>query len=144
MNDLNVCSFTANVVKDAELRFSKDGTAICKFSVAVNKKMKNKEDTSFFNCVVFGKFGESVSKYLVKGTPIAFSAEAKQNVYEKDGVKHYSIDFIVTSLRMFGNKQNNALNSDNGYSNQNYNNNVSQGQYPPNDGESFGNDGIPY
>lgn len=149
-SDINSCNFTGNLTKDADLRFSNSGMAICKFSIAVNKKMKDNESTSFFNCIVFGKFGEAVAKYLVKGTPVSITAEAKQNVYEKDGVKHYSIDFIVNSLRMFGNKQNNGTNQQSGNNNQQSANNAPQGQQATSQEkyaqqhDQFDDDGIPF
>ncbi|MCK5613561.1 single-stranded DNA-binding protein [Candidatus Pacearchaeota archaeon] len=121
-NDINQCSFTGNLVRDAELKYTNQSLAICNFSIAVNKKFKDKEYTSFFSFTIFGKFAEAVSQYLVKGLPIAVGAEAKQETWEQDGKNRSAIKFTVNSLRMFGNKGNGGGNS----GNQGYNQNQGQ------------------
>lgn len=105
-SDINNFQFTGNLTRDGELKYTNSGMAVCKFSIAVNKKFKDNESTSFFNCVIFGKFGEAVNQYLTKGLPVAVGGEVKQNKWEQDGQTRYGIDFIVDSMRMFGNRNN--------------------------------------
>lgn len=103
-SDINSCTFTGNIVRDAEIKYTSQGLAICNFSIAVNKKFKDKEYTSFFSFTIFGKFGEAVSQYLVKGLGVAIEAEAKQDTWEQDGNKRSAIKFTVNNLKMFGNR----------------------------------------
>lgn len=132
-NDINNFQFTGNLTRDAELKYTSSGTPVCKFSIAVNKKFKDKEQTSFFSCVIWGKFGEAVNQYLLKGIPVAVGGEVKQNKWEQDGQTRYGVDFVVDSLRMFGNKGNGGGNSGNqGYNqNQGQQNSNNQGGHGP-------------
>jgi single-strand DNA-binding protein len=88
----------------AELKYTASGTPVCKFSICINKTWKDKdgnrqEKPSFFNCVLWGKYGESMSKYLTKGKQIAIEAELEQNTWEnKDGVKHNGTQLIINEL----------------------------------------------
>ena len=88
----------------AELKTISNGTPVCKFSICINKTWKDKdgnkqEKPSFFNCVLWGKYGELMSKYLTKGKQVAIEAELEQNAWEdKDGVKHNGVQLNVNEL----------------------------------------------
>ena len=51
--------FTGNVTRDAELRSTQDGTSVCSFTVAVNRKYKDKEDTTFIRVTTWRKTAEN-------------------------------------------------------------------------------------
>jgi len=105
-NDINNSNFTGNLTRDAELAYTNSGTAICKFSLAVNEKYGEKEYVNFFDFTIWGKFAESVSQYLTKGIPISVMAKAKQERWEdNDGNKRNKIVFVVQEMRMFGRQQ---------------------------------------
>jgi single-strand DNA-binding protein len=88
----------------AELKYIANGTPCCKFSICINKTWKDKngekqEKPSFFNCVLWGKYGELMSKYLTKGKQIAIEGELEQNAWEDNNhVKHNSIQINVNEL----------------------------------------------
>jgi len=88
----------------AELKRIDNGTPVCKFSICINKTWKDKdgnkqEKPSFFNCVLWGKYGELMSKYLTKGKQVAIEAELEQNAWtDKDGVKHNGFQLNVNEL----------------------------------------------
>ena len=93
------------LTRSAELTFTKSNVAICKFSICISKKWKDEkgewqEKVNFFNCVLWGKYGESMSKYLTKGKQIAIEAELEQNVWEKNGVKHNDYQLNVKELML--------------------------------------------
>lgn len=54
MNQINI---TGNLTKEVELRYTQQGTAVARFSIAVkrNYAKDGQKDTDFFNVVVFGK-----------------------------------------------------------------------------------------
>ncbi len=50
---------------------------------------------------MWGKYGESMSKYLTKGKQVAIAAELEQNAWEdKDGVKHNGVQLNVNELHL--------------------------------------------
>ena len=66
-----------NAAGDAEQKRSKDGeTSFTTFNVGVSD---NKDKTTFFPVVVFGKHGEAVAKYVTKGRHVLVDARIQVN-----------------------------------------------------------------
>ena len=66
---MNSISISGRLTKDPELRRTQSGTAVCSFSVAVDRPGV-KDKTDFIDCVAWDKRAEFVSKYFLKGDPI--------------------------------------------------------------------------
>lgn len=102
---MNVFSFTARIGKDCETRFTQSGDAITNFTAAVDSGYGDKKVTTWLNCAMWGKRGEAVAPYLLKGTQIAVSGELTNREYtDKDGNKRYSLDVRVNDLTLIGGK----------------------------------------
>jgi len=146
MTDINRVFLVGRLTRDADLQFTNSGTPISKFSIAVNRSKKNgdkwEDEVSFFDITQWGKMAESLVKYLLKGKQIAVEGELRQSRWEKDGQPYSKVEIQASHIQLLSSDKN--ANSNNGNSNPDYNNNASQGQYSPNDGKSFDNDGIPY
>jgi single-strand DNA-binding protein len=100
MNSLN---FTGNLGRDCETRFTPGGDAITSFSVALTSGYGEKKITSWMNCSIWGKRGESVAPYLKKGTQVAISGELALRPYtNKDGIEKVSPDVRVNDLTLIG------------------------------------------
>ncbi|NBK23937.1 MAG: single-stranded DNA-binding protein, partial [Spirochaetia bacterium] len=90
-NNINVTVLSGRVCADAELKYTNNGTAVCNFSLAVNKYRSSqdgqgKEEVSFFNCSMFGKGAESFNQRLLKGVPVIVNGELKQDRWnDQDG-----------------------------------------------------------
>lgn len=103
MNNLN---FTGNLGRDAETRFTQDGKAITSFSAALSSGFGDKKITTWLNCTMFGKRGETVAPYLKKGTQVAISGEFAARPYtSKDGIEKLSLDVNVADLTLLGGKR---------------------------------------
>ena len=104
MNDINVITASGRLTKDPELRFTQSGTPVCSFSIANNKKFKEKETVSFFNCVAWGKLGELINEYCQKGKDILIVGRLEQRTWEsQDGSKKSTIEIVVSECK-FGSK----------------------------------------
>jgi single-strand DNA-binding protein len=96
----------------AELKYTNNGTACVKFSICINKAWKDKdgnrqEKPNFFNCVMWGKYGETMSKYLTKGKQIAIEAELDQNTWQdSNGNNHSAIQLTVNELSLLASPRN--------------------------------------
>ena len=70
-NDMNLTVIVGRITRDAELKYTHTGTAVTKFSIAVNKKRKKGEEyvekVSFFDITAWAKMAENLNQYLVKG-----------------------------------------------------------------------------
>lgn len=108
MTDNNIVSINGRLVREAESKFTQGGTAILKFSIAVNRSVKKgdkwEDEASFFDCTMFGKMAESVSHYLEKGKQVSIIGELVQNRWENDGQKHSKVEIIVNKLQLLGSK----------------------------------------
>ena len=95
---------TGHLTRDAELKFTSGGIAVCKFAIAINKRRKHGDGwelyASFFDCVLWGPLGESLNKYLVKGKHIAIRGELHQNRWEQDGQMRSKIEIIIDDIRL--------------------------------------------
>lgn len=81
MRNINKVVFAGNVVRDAEFK------RVLNFSVAVNSTTKNADDEyedypNFIDCVIFGKMGETLEEYLLKGTKVFVEGSLHQSRWE--------------------------------------------------------------
>lgn len=101
------------LTRDPEVRYSNEGSAVSKFSLAVDRRYKREgqPDADFFNCVAFGKTAEFTEKYLKKGTKVVLEGELQNNNYtNKDGQQVYGMQIVVNSLEFAESKS--SSNSD--------------------------------
>lgn len=64
---MKVITIAGTIGKDAEVRRTQSGDAIAGWSVAVNSRDGGQEQTTWFDCSLFGKRGEALAPYLRKG-----------------------------------------------------------------------------
>ena len=92
---INRVILMGRLTADPELRQTPSGIASCKFTVAVDRGFKSKDgekQTDFIRVTAWRASAEFVSKYFSKGKMIIVEGSLCNNDYEKDGVKHYSMD----------------------------------------------------
>lgn len=108
MGSLNRALLIGNLGKDPELRYTPDGLAILKFSIATTEYFNDKsgsknERTTWHNIVVFGKLGQSIANYLSKGKQVFVEGRINNRSYDdKDGVKKYITEIVATNIVMLG------------------------------------------
>lgn len=106
MADLNRVTLIGRLTRDAELKYTSGGMAVCKFSIAVNKFRKSgeqrTEETHFFDIVLWGRSGESLNQYLIKGKQVAIDGELRQNRWEQDGQPRSKIEIVANNVQLLG------------------------------------------
>lgn len=98
---MNLFIISGRLTADAEYIHTNEGKTVAKFNFAVNRRFKRDgdPDADFFTCVAFGKIAETLEKCAVaKGTKLLIEGEVRNNNYEKDGVKHYNTQVVVSSF----------------------------------------------
>ena len=108
--DINKAIQIGRFSKDPELKYLQSGQSVCNFSLAVDysyvKDGEKKKTVSFFNYVAWGKQGEAINQYCKKGHRIAVESRPQQRIWEdKDGKKHYEIDFVVEGFEFLQPKE---------------------------------------
>jgi single-strand DNA-binding protein len=110
---MNKVIMMGRLTRDPEVRYSSEGNAVSKFSLAVDRRYKREgqPDADFFNCVAFGKTAEFTEKYLKKGTKVVLDGELQNNNYtNKEGQRVYGMQIVVNSLEFAESKS--SSNSD--------------------------------
>ena len=106
MSDINHVILVGRLVRDAGLKYTNTGMAICKFSIAVNYRKKDgdkwSEKASFFDVILWGKSGESVNKYLVKGKQVGIEGELRQERWEKEGQNLSKVEIFASNVQLLG------------------------------------------
>lgn len=92
--------------KDPEMKYTATGTAVTTFSVAVGRKVKDLEETEWFNCVLWDKLAETAGQYLQKGREVIIQGEMKtRNWMGQDNVKHYRTELVGRTMQFVGAKR---------------------------------------
>ena len=105
MSDINCVTLTGRLTRDAELKYTQNGGAIVRFSIAVNRSKRNADgswadEASYVDCVYFGKGAESVNSYLSRGRQVAVSGELRQSRWEQDGQTRSRVEVFVNNLSL--------------------------------------------
>ncbi len=104
MANLNKVMIIGNTGRDAELRFTANGTAVSDFSVAVNSRRRGQsgeweEETEWFNITLFGDRAERISQYITKGKQIYVEGRLRTRNWDDDqGVRHYRTEVIANNV----------------------------------------------
>lgn len=120
--DINTVNLVGRLTADANLSYSNSGTALLKFSIAVDhRKDKNgNSETSFFTCKSFGKIGENIAGYMQKGKQVAIEGYLKQDRWESNGEKKSMMIVYCNQIQLIGSKsQNSNASGQSGYEQQN-------------------------
>ncbi len=106
MADINHVTLIGRLSRDSELKYTANGQAVCKFSVAVNRRRKNgdqwKDETNFFDIVVWGSQGESLAQYLVKGKMVSIDGELKQDRWQQNGQNRSKVEIVANNIQLLG------------------------------------------
>ena len=95
---INKVIAVGNLTRDPEIKEFESGSKVCKFSIAVNEKYKDKENTYFFDCQVWGVQAENLVKYQGKGSKVLVDGSLKQETWESDGQKRSKI--IINAFKV--------------------------------------------
>ena len=82
---LNQIIIMGRLTRDPELRRTQSGTAVCSFSVAVDRDFKSQsgeKETDFIDVVAWRQTGEFVSKYFTKGRMIVVSGSLQSRKWQ--------------------------------------------------------------
>ena len=106
MTDINHVVLVGRLTRDAELKYTNTGTAIAKFSIAVNRGRRVgdqwEDEAHFFDIVLWGKSAESLNQYLVKGKQVGVQGELRQSRWEQDGQPRSRVEVHAINVHLLG------------------------------------------
>lgn len=99
-SDINVCTLTGRLTKDAIVREVSD-RKYYSFTVAVSKTTKQGDEwvdqTSFID-VTYGTKSNNVGQNLTKGRQVSIAGSLKQERWEKEGQKFSKVVVVVDRI----------------------------------------------
>ncbi len=106
---VNKVILVGNLGKDPELKYTPQGTAVAKFSLATSEKYKDKagewqERTEWHNLVAWARTAEVAAEYLKKGSTVFIEGRLRTDSWDdkETGQKKYKTEIIVNELVMLG------------------------------------------
>jgi len=111
MASLNKVMLIGNAGKDAELRYTANGTAQSQFSLAVNFRRRGvsgemEEATEWFNIVLFREQAERISQYITKGKMLYVEGRLQTRTWDDDqGQKHYRTEVVANQVEFLGSRE---------------------------------------
>jgi single-strand DNA-binding protein len=107
MAGVNKVILVGNLGADPEVRYTADGTAVCRFRIATTEKFKDRqgnmqERTEWHRIVAWRKLAEICGQYLSKGKQVYIEGKIRNDSWEQEGVKRYSYEIVADTMQMLG------------------------------------------
>lgn len=92
-----------NLTQDPELKQTSNGTSVCSFSIAVNRRFskadQGQQSVDFINIVTWRQTAEFVSRYFKKGNPILVCGQLQTRTWtDNQGQKRYATDVVADEV----------------------------------------------
>jgi single-strand DNA-binding protein len=104
----NTTILIGRITKALEMKTTTNGVNILSFTVAINKKVKEKDQVSYISCVAFNKTAEILTTYADKGSLVLVDGELQSRSYEKDGKTVYVTELLVGRVVLLDRKEKTA------------------------------------
>ena len=105
---MNQVSLVGRLTNDPELKYSPNGVAIVRFTLAVNRsfKQEGQPEADFVKCIAFKKTAENLVNFQKKGSLIGVEGSIQTGSYEgKDGNKVFTTDILANRVEFLSNKK---------------------------------------
>jgi single-strand DNA-binding protein len=104
---LAIIHLYGNLGRDAELRYAQSGTPVLHFTMACSSVQgtgeQRREHTDWFNVSLFGRRGEAIAQYLLKGTRVAVVGRFQHRTFTRqDGTVGCALDVIASEIDFAG------------------------------------------
>ena len=100
---MNRAILIGRLTKDPELKYTPNGVAVAKFTLAVDRpfvKQGGTRETDFIDIVVWQKQAENCAKYLGKGRLIAVEGRLQIRSYDaQDGTKRKAAEVVADNVK---------------------------------------------
>lgn len=106
---MNRTILVGRLTKDPDLRYSQSGTAVCNFTLAINRTFKNANneyESDFINIVIFRKQAENAANYLKKGSLAGVDGRIQTRSYENNqGQRVYVTEVVADNVQFLDSKK---------------------------------------
>ena len=120
---MNKCIEIGNLVRDPELRQTGNGTSVCNFTIAVNRRRRGDQgndqpSADFFNVAAWRERGELCAKYLSKGKKVCVIGPVSVRTYQaNDGTTKAQLEITADEVEFLSSRgESEHVDSDNSVS----------------------------
>lgn len=111
---LNRIVIIGRLTRDPEMRQTPSGTAVCTFTLAVDRSFKSangERETDFIPVVAWRQLGETCGRYLAKGKLAAVDGRLQIRTYQaQDGSKRTAAEVVAENVRFLSPKSEPSVN----------------------------------
>lgn len=104
----NKATLIGRLVKDPDVRYTPSGIPVARFTVAINRPVRNKENkpmADFIRVVAWRRLAEICSQYIFKGKLIAVEGRLQVEKYERsEGQKESIYEVVADNIQMLDKK----------------------------------------
>lgn len=110
MADINSVNLIGRLTREAELKYTASGSPVLTFSIAVNESRKVQDEwvkeVSYFDITLWGKLGESLKQYMMKGKQVAVNGKLRQQRWQdNNGDNRSKIVVIALEVQLLGGQE---------------------------------------
>jgi len=109
MSGVNRVILVGRLGQDPEVKYFKDGSAVCNFSIATSETWKDKatgekkERVEWHRIVTYRNTAENCGKYLAKGRQCYVEGKLKTREWtDKDGITRYTTEIEADMVQFLG------------------------------------------
>lgn len=113
---INRVVLVGRLTKSPEIRKTQNGTSVCKFTLAVNRRVtvQGQPDADFISCVAWNKTADLMLQYLSKGSLIGIEGRLQTGRFtNNNGETIYTCDVMVDSLQFLDPKKSDGQSNEN-------------------------------
>lgn len=109
MEGFSQVTLIGNVGKKVEMSYTGNGTAVTKFSLAVNTKQNGKDVTNWYNVTSWRGQAEVINQHVKPGQQLFIQGELSPRQYtNRDGQPAFSLDVTLDKFKFVGGKPSGA------------------------------------
>lgn len=122
---MNKVILVGRLTRDPEVKNTTSGKSVASFTLAVDRRFKNKDgqkEADFVPIVVWGKQAEFSGQYLSKGSQIGVSGRLQVRSYDaQDGQRRYVTEVVADEIQFLSSKKDGGNNTNTQQSSDNTN-----------------------
>src|SRR5207247_9938448 len=109
MASFNKVILLGNLTRDAEVRYTPKGSAVCDLGIAVNRVYttdsgERREDVTYVDVVLWARLAEIAGEYLKKGRPVFIEGRLQMDTWDdkQTGQKRTKLRVVGESMQLLG------------------------------------------
>jgi len=109
---VNKVILVGNLGRDPDVRYTPNGSAVTKFTVATTDSWNDKQTgerqdkTEWHRVVMFGKLAEIAGEYLKKGSQVYIEGRLQTSKWQDNsGNDRYTTEIVANEMQMLGGRQ---------------------------------------